>query len=183
MSIAVTSTWNKAGIAALQPGPLKRAVVRALRKAGATALRDMRSEARKRISARKRIGAKYISRAITLRRASGTDIAGMSWAVNVSGEPVPLVAYPYRQTKQGVSVEVNRGKRTLLKGAFVATLKSGHVGIFRRKGKARLPIEELRGSRPVDALLHKGEAQGVADRGGLSFAATFTRVLPLEVGK
>ena len=96
---------------------------------------------------------------------------------------MPLVAYPYRQTKQGVSVEVNRGKRTLLKGAFVATMKSGHVGIFRRQGKTRLPIEELRGSRPVDALLHQGEAQGVADRGGSSFAATFARVLPLEVAK
>ena len=100
MSVAITATWNKAGIAALQPGPLKRAVVRALRKAGATALRDMRSEANKRIRARKRIGAEYISRAITLRRASGTDIAGMSWAVDVSGAPVPLVAYPHRQTKQ-----------------------------------------------------------------------------------
>jgi hypothetical protein len=33
-------------------------------------------------------------------------------------------------------------------------MKSGHVGIFKRSGKARLPIEELRGSRPVDALLH-----------------------------
>ena len=183
VSIAVVVTRKKGGIVALQPGSFKRAAVRALRKAGATALRDMRSDARKRISARKRIGAKYISRAITLRRASGTDIAGMSWAVNVSGEPVPLVAYPYRQTKQGVSVEVNRGKRMLLKGAFVATLKSGHVGIFRRKGKTRLPIEELRGSRPVDALLHQGEAQGVADRGGQSFAATFKRVLPLEMGR
>jgi hypothetical protein len=89
---------------------------------------------------------------ITLQRASGTDIAGMSWAVDVSGEPVPLVAYPYRQTKQGVSVEVNRGKRTLLKGAFVATLKSGHVGVFRRQGKARLPIEELRGSSLVQSM-------------------------------
>jgi hypothetical protein len=59
----------------------------------------------------------------TLRRASGTDLAGMTWVVNVSGEPVPLVAYPYRQTKQGVSVEVNRGKRTLLKGAFIATMQ------------------------------------------------------------
>jgi hypothetical protein len=183
MSIAVTATWNKTGLASLQPGPLKRAAVRALRKAGSTALRDMRSEASKRIKARKHIGAKYITRAITLRRASGTDIAGMSWSVDVSGEPVPLVAYPYRQTKQGVSVEVNRGKRTLLKGSFVATMKSGHVGIFRREGKKRLPIQELRGSRPVDALLHAGEAQGVADRGGATFAATFVRVLPIEVGK
>jgi hypothetical protein len=60
----------------------------------------MRAESRKRISARKRIGAKYIARAITLLRASGTDITGMSWAVNVSGEPVPLVAYPKRQVAQ-----------------------------------------------------------------------------------
>ena len=62
MNIAVSATWNKAGIAALQTSPLKRAVVRALCKAGSTALRHMRSEARKRITARKRIGAKYISR-------------------------------------------------------------------------------------------------------------------------
>jgi len=55
--------------------------------------------------------------------------------------------------------------------------------VFRRIGKARLPIRELRGSRPVDALLHKGEALAVGVRGRESFAATFTRVLPLEVGK
>lgn len=47
----------------------------------------------------------------------------------------------------------------------------------------RGPIEELRGSRPVDALLHQDEAQGVADRGEASFAAPFARVLPLEIGK
>jgi hypothetical protein len=55
--------------------------------------------------------------------------------------------------------------------------------VFKRRGKARLPIEELRGSRPVDALLHKGEADGVAERGGRSFGETFLRVLPLEIGK
>jgi hypothetical protein len=49
------------GIAALETGKLKSAVVRALRQAGATALRDVRSEARKRITARKRIKAKYTS--------------------------------------------------------------------------------------------------------------------------
>lgn len=176
-------SFDKSGIAALATGPLKRAVVRARRKAGATALRDMRSEAIKRIRTRKRIKSSYITRAITLARPKGTDIASMEWAVNVSGEPVPLVAYPHRQTAKGVTVEVNRGKRTLVAHAFVATLRSGHEGVFRREGRARLPIKELRGSRPVDALLHKGEAQGVADRGGTSFAATFVRVLPLEVGK
>lgn len=174
---------DKSGLAALEPGPFKRAVVRALRKAGVTALRDMRSEATKRIRQRKRIASKYISRAISMQRAKGSDIQGMLWAVNVSGEPVPLIAYPHRQTKQGVSVEVNRGKRTIVKGSFIATMRSGHEGVFRRRGEARLPIEELRGSRPVDALLHKGEAEGVAERGHRSFASTFTRLLPMEIGK
>lgn len=183
MAIDVSVKWDRSQIAALEAGPMKGALRRALRKAGATALRDMKGEASKRIRARKRIKASYITRALTLRRARGGDIAGMEWAVDVSGEPVPLVAYPHRQTRKGVSVEVNKGKRTLVKGSFVATMKSGHKGVFRRRGTSRLPIDELRGSRPVDALLHKGEADAVAERGGKSFAATFVRVLPLEIGK
>jgi hypothetical protein len=179
----VSAKWDKSGMAALATGPLKRAIIRALKKAGATALRDMRSEAVKRIRRRKRIKPRFISRALSLRRNRSGDIASMAWAVDVSGDPVALVAYPHRQTSRGVSVEVNRGTRTLVKGAFVARMKSGHEGVFRRRGKARLPIEELRGSRPVDALLHKGEAQGVAERGGKSFGETFRRVLPLEVRK
>lgn len=184
MSVSVDVKWDRSGIAALETGPLKRALVRTLRKAGATALRDMRAEASKRVRQRKRIKAKYVSRAITMARPEGSDIATLEWAINVTGEPVPLVAYPHRQTAKGVSVEVNRGKRTLLKGAFVATMpESGHRGVFRRRGLKRKPIDELLGSRPVDALLHEGEAQGVADRGGESFAATFARLLPIEIAK
>lgn len=183
MSVGLDVKWDKSQIGALETSSLKGALKRALRKAGASALRDMRSEATKRVRARKRIKVSYVRAAMTLRRPRGGDIAAMAWAVDVSGKPVPLVAYPHRQTKKGVSVEVNKGKRTLLKGAFVATMKSGHRGVFRRKGTARLPIEELRGSRPVDALLHKGEADAVAARGGATFEATFARVLPLEIGK
>lgn len=182
MTIGINVKWDRSGIAALETGPLKGALKRALRKAGATALRDMRSEATKRIRARKAIRPRYIARALSLRRIGG-DVSDMEWALDVSGEPVPLVAYPMRQTKKGVTVEVNRGKRTLVKGSFVATMASGHKGVFQRRGKARLPIRELFGSRPVDALLHQGEADGVAARGGKSFADTFARVLPLEIGK
>jgi hypothetical protein len=54
--------------------------------------------------------------------------------------------------------------------------------IFRWRGAGRLPIEELLGSRPVDALLHQGEAEAVAARGGKLFGETFVRLLPM-VGK
>ena len=158
MSVGINVKWDRSGIAALETGPLKGALKRALRKAGATALRDMRSEASKRIRARKAIKPRYISRALSLRRVGG-DISDMAFALDVSGEPVPLVAYPYRQTKKGVSVEVNRGKRTLVKGSFVATMASGHKGVLQRRGKARLPLRELFGSRPVDALLSPGRSR------------------------
>jgi hypothetical protein len=183
MSIGISVRWDRSQIAALENGPMKGALKRALRKAGATALRDMRSEASKRIRARKRIKSRYITRAMSLMRPKGGDIAGMEWGLKFDGNPVPLVAYPVRQTKKGVSVEVNRGKRTLVKGSFVATMKSGHKGVFRRRGTARLPIRELTGSRPVDAMLHKGEADAVAARGAKSMSETFVRVLPLEIGK
>jgi hypothetical protein len=183
MTVDINVKWDRSGLAALEPRALKGAWRRALRKAGATALRDMRSEASKRIRARKRIKARFIARALTLRRPKGSTAADMTWAVDVSGEPVPLAAYPHRQTQRGVAVEVNKGKRTLIKGSFVASMKSGHAGVFRRRGNARLPIDELLGSRPVDALLHEGEAEAVAERGAKSFGATFVRVLPLEIGK
>lgn len=182
MSLDISVQWDRAQLAQLG-GPLTAAVKRALRKAGSTALRDMRGEASKRIRARKRIKPSFIRQALTLRRAKGSDITRFEWALEVSGDPVPLVAYPHRQTKKGVVVEVNRGKRTLIAGSFLATMKSGHKGVFKRRGSARLPIDELLGSRPVDALLHEGEADAVAARGGKSFNETFARVLPLEIGK
>jgi hypothetical protein len=190
--------WDKSGIAPLQTKELKRALVKALRKAGMTALRDMRSEASKRIRARKRLAPKYITRALTMARPRGSDIASFEWALKVSGKPVPLIAYPHKavggraatrsgrgkagpRSQGGVIVEVNPGKRTLIRGAFVQTMASGHQGIFKRRGRGRLPIDELLGSRPVDALLHQGEADAVAERGGRSFADTFARVLPMEI--
>lgn len=158
------------------------AIRRSLSKAGTTALRDMRSEASKRIRQRKRIKARYVAKALQLQRPRKVALDS-EWTLLVRGTPVPLIAYPARQTKRGVSVEVNRGKRSFLKGAFIATMKTGHKGVFVRKGKARLPIRELYGSRPVDALLHEGEAQHVQERGRRAFVATFERLLPLELAK
>ncbi len=43
-----------------------------------------------------------------------------------------------RQNKQGTRV----GKRQFDK-TFIATMPSGHRGVFRRKGKSRLPIQEV----------------------------------------
>ena len=42
-----------------------------------------------------------------------------------------------------VSVKI-KGKRKTIRRAFVAKMKSGHTGVFRRRGKKRLEIDEVR---------------------------------------
>ncbi|MHB1051373.1 MAG: phage tail protein [Bacteroidota bacterium] len=44
-------------------------------------------------------------------------------------------------TVQGVQVEVFKGRRTMLKSAFIQTAANGHMMVLRRKGKGRYPID------------------------------------------
>jgi len=153
-------------------------VSQVMAKAGATALRDMRSEARKRIKLRKAIKASKIGKVLKLSRPTSKVVPGINseWRLDVLGGVTRVSDYSYRKTREGVAVTINRGQKSLIRSAFVATMKSGHKGVFVRRGPARLPILEPLASRPVDALLHPGEAEGVADRGARSFRATFERL-------
>jgi hypothetical protein len=62
--------------------------------------------------------------------------------VQADGEPIPLTAFKARQIRKGVSVAIVKGKRTLIRHGFIATMKSGHRGVFVRAGRQRLPIIE-----------------------------------------
>jgi len=46
-----------------------------------------------------------------------------------------------RSKFQGVEVEIKRGRKTRLSGAFMQAASSGHVMVMRRKGKDRYPVE------------------------------------------
>lgn len=167
----------------LRPKSVEAAATRAMRKAGSTALRDMRSEASKRVRARKAIKAGAVGASFILRRPKGSKLTRMVWAVDVMHKVQRVSDYRYRQTKKGVSVAINKGKRSFIESAFVATMKSGHRGVFVRKGKGRLPIVEPLASRVVDALLHKGEAEAVLERGQRVLNDGFARLFPLELDK
>lgn len=159
----------------------RKASSRAMRKAGISGQRAMRAEAIRRIRAAKALKAKVVRKAMSKSRVSTSVVNRMQWVISLDGRPVPLIEYKARQTKKGVTVQVNQGKRTRIDHAFITTMKSGKKGVFVRRGKARLPIRELLGSRPVDALLHDGEAEAVAERGGDVARAAFVRLLPFEV--
>lgn len=180
--MAITITLDRRQATALDPKKGRKAATRAMRKAGISGRRAMVAEATRRVRARKALKVRDVKRAISTSR-QGSTVASMVWGVHLDGRPVPLIAYKARQTLRGVTAEVERGKRTLLKGAFITVTRSGHKGVYQRRGRARLPIDEKLGSRPVDALLHDGEAEAVAQKGAEVARAAYPRLLALEISK
>ena len=87
---------------------VSKAAARAAKKAASTSVRDMTSEAVKRIKARKRLKTSVIKASIRVRKVKGSAL-DLGWGLDVSGKPVPLIAYPHRQTKQGVVVQAGTG--------------------------------------------------------------------------
>ncbi|MDY7537668.1 phage tail protein [Undibacterium sp. RTI2.1] len=84
-----------------------------------------------------------------------------------SGRPIPLIRYSARETSKGVSVSVLNGRK-VISGAFIATMPSGHKGVYTRTGNAHkkivkngrttwsgLPIKELFGPSIPDGMANK----------------------------
>lgn len=67
---------------------------------------------------------------------------------------IPLYKLGAVQGSKGVRVRL----RGSYKSAFIATMKSGHTGVMKREGAARLPIRELFGPNPAhDVTNNDGE--------------------------
>jgi hypothetical protein len=64
--------------------------------------------------------------------------------IRSSKRPIALIEFPVMQTATGVSTRA-WGKTQLIKHAFIATMRNGHTGVYRRVGRPRLPIEQLWG--------------------------------------
>lgn len=79
-----------------------------------------------------------------------------------------------KQQKRGIKV----GKFTF-KGAFVATMKSGHTGIFMRQGKSRLPIIE----QFINVILPEEEFNRIAQESESKLLNQFHHELEYYAGK
>jgi hypothetical protein len=197
---AIEFVWDSRELEVWRGPKVEKALVRALSKAGADAIRAMKAESSRKIRERKRIKVARVNRSLPLYFPEAKELGRMAWAMKVSGKLVPLAEFPHRQTKRGVSVAVNVGQRKLIKGAFVATMKSGHLGIFMRRRvqgpqtkkqakrglfprTPRLPIEEAFTTRIADVFADGGFIPTVQARGQSVFSAAFARLLPIELGK
>lgn len=178
--------WDRSQVDFFKAHKLERVLFKVLRMSGRDASRAMKAAGNRSVRQRKRIKVARINSAFGLKALSASKIEDLTWVMTVKGNPIPLSEYPYSQNKRGVSVAVNRSSgRKLIRSAFEAKMRSGHVGVFTRAGAGspRLPIKQLFSSKITDVFKDSGMIPAVFARTQRVFAETFERVLPLELAK
>lgn len=182
-AVAIEFTWSSKDLAVWSDRRIEKAAASALSKAGGDAIRALRVASSREIRSKKRFKVKRVNEALPLEFPFRKDIDGMRWTMRVSGRAFRVSDFPYRETKAGVVVSINTGRKVLIHSAFEVTLKSGHVGVFTRRGAARKPIDEAFTTRISDVFKNAGMIPEVMFRAQTVFARSFERLLPLELAK
>jgi hypothetical protein len=126
------------------PEAITRAEVRALNRTGVT----MRAVGAREMKAN--IGNVKIAAVKDLLHVRNATMQRRTVSVEVTGARMPLIAFnakgpePSRGRGRGVTASL-KGGQGLYPNAFIARMKSGHRGVFKRLGRLRLPIVELFG--------------------------------------
>lgn len=164
--IEVNSGELQQAIGLLQhiPGAAQKAARTAMRKS----INGAKTDAKNKVRERYTIKPKYVTRTLRAR------VEGMS-AVLSSRGPVNDLAYfthrpknvPKRRPKVGnyTWVQVVKGQGGTIAHAFLARMKSGHVGIMRRtNGNDSLPIEKLNAPSTPQMLGHPSIVKFMEER-------------------
>ncbi len=165
---------------------ITKAIAQAASRAGGDAIRRIRTTGSRKVRERKRMKAGKVREALPLVFPVSKRLNDLVWRMKVSGKAIPVIAYPgAREVRKGVSVGINRGKRKVIPSAFIAVMKSGHRGVFRRKTKGgkRLPIQELYSSTVADVFKDQDMIPSLQEEGQRVFASAFTRNLSLMLDK
>lgn len=126
------------------PGAAPKAMARAINRA----TESTRTEAARKVRSMYYISQKDVTSTIKINKASPSDLSAM---VLSRGNLIALTRFrvtpkkPQPKRKKEIMVRVKRGGGGSIKKAFVAKMKSGHVGVFKRAGKRRYPIDQLYG--------------------------------------
>jgi hypothetical protein len=176
-------TWDSRDLQVWRGRQVDAALTRAVSKAGGDAVRFLRTGSSRLLRQRKRMRVKTVNAGLPLHYPKTKSLEAMEWRMDVSGAPIPVIDFPSRQTKRGVSVAINTGARALIKSAFIATMRSGHTGVFKRDGKARLPISELFSSKISDVVQDRGFIPFVQEGAQTVFSNSFDRLFKIELGK
>lgn len=138
-------------------------------------VKKARTEADKEIRKELNLPKKRVFKGLTIFKSNRRKLVGRLVA---SGGAIPLIDFKARQTKKGVGFKVKKEKgRRLLKGAFIATMRNGHRGVFTRSTKSRLPIKEAFSTSIPQAFSNKKIKESLVKLGGSFFFPEFGRNL------
>ena len=166
---------------------LRSAAARSLNRAATT----VRQEATTRIRETLNLKSSDVKNAIQIDKASAReDLLTMKATLIPDRHGIPLVAFSPREKtiktkdgkKTGVTVKV-KTERKLVVGAFLATMPNGHVGIFKRRGKSRLPIKEAFSTSVADIFKNKDFLDSLKAFSRQVFEQNFTRELKYQLSK
>jgi hypothetical protein len=93
------------------------------------------------------INKKYLDRMSYVSKYASGTVGGLQADVSFSFKPTPMVGFSYMRngSRGGLTIEIKRGVQKPMRHAFVATMKSGHTGIYatgRYIGKKFVPLKE-----------------------------------------
>ena len=84
----------------------------------------------KRIKERYNITQKYLSRqAVVSPKANSNSLYG---GIKINENRLPIIAFRPKQTGSSITVAIHKGKTVIIRNAFIATMASGHKGVFAR---------------------------------------------------
>lgn len=114
---------------------------------------------------------------VKVRKAT---VESLEAGVSVTGSRIPIFRFGARQNKTGVTYQVSRsGGRGLIRRGFVATMKSGHVGVFQRLGP-KTWVTRTKGPRRFEQRIFEPFGPSIPHVAGRN--PGFKKLLDVEAG-
>lgn len=126
LTISVDTKKVQQDLNRLAEGVRDKAVARALNKAA----KQAKTAAGREIKQRYSLSTRVFNKTVTMKKANKNSVEVI---MRVEGKPFPIMGFRARQNKTGVSFVLG-GRRVMVRHAFMATMASGHKGVFARGG-------------------------------------------------
>lgn len=148
------------------------------------------------IKAKYNITQKHLSRRVVVSpKATSNSLYG---GIKIDESRLPLYAFRPRQSGSSISVAIHKGKTVMVRNAFIATMASGHTGVYARgkytkrtgfipgrektlSGKIR--ISELLTASPFKMGISPEVAQDVKEHMGNEVTARVHGILTSRVNR
>lgn len=168
MSLTVKTEWDTAALRAMAERLSARNFSRAMSVAVNASAKTLRGKARSRVAKRMGIPGKAVDKSFKVEPFA--EPSSLLADVVGTGRAIPLINFAAKMKGEGTTAKA-WGEGKLYPSTFVATMKSGHTGVFKRVGDRRseegneLGIKELWGPGVAQEMSREEVLGAIAGEG------------------